>query len=473
MTRRAIDQLSRDPLTGLLNRATFIERIREGAELARAEGRPVTLVAVDLARFASFNERHGAATADELLLAVGARVAGALRPDDTIARINGDVFAALLGKVPASLAREVAQRLLVTVTASYAVGPNTHILDAVCGLATVEPHEDVTPVEIMHRAEVALQYAKATRTPIVMFEPRLEQETRDRMTFNDDLARACRENELRLVYQPLFDARTGQLRSVEALMRWEHPTRGLIPPAEFIPAAESSGHIIEMGLWALTTACRQQRAWRAQGQTEIDVAVNFSARQLAEWDVVDRVREIVNREAFDPRRVKLEITESLLVEDMGRAVDVLTRLRTLGLRLSVDDFGTGYSSLSRLGELPIDELKIDRYFVEGIGSSGPRETILTAAIAMAHGLGLTVVAEGVETEEQLAYLRAHNCDYIQGFLVGRPIDPGAVLELAKGPAGEVFSLPVPRSPADETPTPLVPAVLPSAAVALPRRLFAR
>jgi EAL domain-containing protein (putative c-di-GMP-specific phosphodiesterase class I) len=212
--------------------------------------------------------------------------------------------------------------------------------------------------------------------------------------------------------------------------------------------------------------------WRTEHHADIVVAVNFSARQLSDPHVVDRVAEIVTRGAFDPRRIKLEITESLVVEDIAKAIDVLTRLRALGLTLSVDDFGTGYSSLSRLGELPIDELKIDRYFVEGIGRQGPRETILTAAIAMGHGLGLTVVAEGVETQEQLHYLRAHGCDYIQGFLLSRPVSAEEALAGFRGPAAPYFSMPAQRSEEGML-TPEVPSVLPSLERAPQRRLFAR
>ena len=473
MTQEIEERTSRDPLTGLLNRAAFTTRAAQAISRAHEHGKPCSVLVLDVLRFATFNERHGVAAGDQMLIAVAARVAGALRPEDTIARINGDVFAALLEGVPSELVREVAQRVLTSVEARYSVGSDIDRLNAACGLVTLLPGESADPLELVHRAEVALQNAKATSTPIVAFEPRLEQETRERLKFNEDLARACREGELRLVYQPLFDARTGMVRSVEALMRWNHPERGEIPPSEFIPVAENSGHIVEMGLWALAAACRQQRAWRVRHELDIGVAVNFSARQLAELDVVDRVREVVTREALDPRKVKLEITESLLVEDMARAVEVLTKLRSIGLRLSVDDFGTGYSSLSRLGELPIDELKIDRYFVDGIGAAGPRETILTAAIAMGHGLGLTIVAEGVETPEQLSFLRAHACDYIQGFLVARPTEGDRLLDVVSAPPHAVFSVPSQRAVMDESGPPPIPAVLPSVEVSNPRRLFAR
>jgi len=469
MTQHFAEQASRDVLTGLLNRSAFLARI----ESARAtDDEACTVLAVDIAQFALFNERNGPAAADELLLAVASRVAGALRPHDAVARVDGDVFAALLEGVPRELVTDVAQRVVASVKAYYAIAGEVQVVDVACGLVTVAPDEEVDGAEILRRSDIALQNAKATRNDVVAFEPRLEVETRERLKFRNDLAQAQANNELYLVYQPLFDVHTGRVHAVEALMRWQHPDRGLVSPAEFIPIAETSGQIVDMGLWALSAACRQHRLWRTEDHADIVVAVNFSARQLSDPQVVDRVAEIVTRGAFDPRRIKLEITESLVVEDIVKAIDVLTKLRALGLRLSVDDFGTGYSSLSRLGELPIDELKIDRYFVEGIGQRGPRETILTAAIAMGHGLGLTVVAEGVETEEQLDYLRAHGCDYIQGFLLGRPLQAEEALTAFNGPPAPYFSIPAQRVGSDPL-APEVPSVLPSLERTPGRRLFAR
>jgi diguanylate cyclase (GGDEF)-like protein len=470
LEQRFAEQATRDPLTGLLNRSALMTRI---AALREDQRQSCTLLAVDIAQFAAFNERNGAGAADELLLAVSARVAGVLRPHDAVARIDGDVFAALLEGVPRELVQDVASRVVASVKTAYAVGGEVHVVDIACGLVTVAAGDPVDPAEVLRRADIALQNAKATQCPVVVFEPRLETDTRERLKFRHDLAAAQANHELYLVYQPLFDARTGAVHAVEALMRWHHPERGLVSPAEFIPIAESSGQIVEMGLWALAAACRQQRAWRTRDHADIVVAVNFSARQLSDPQVVDRVAEIVTREAFDPRRIKLEITESLVVEDIVKAIDVLTKLRALGLRLSVDDFGTGYSSLSRLGELPIDELKIDRYFVEGIGQQGPRETILTAAVAMGHGLGLTVVAEGVETVEQLDYLRAHGCDYIQGFLLGRPLQPEEALDAFASPPPSHFVVPAQRRSAGSAPELEVPSVLPSLERASGRRLFAR
>jgi len=309
---------------------------------------------------------------------------------------------------------------------------------------------------------------------MVVFEPRLEDETRERLRFYADLNAALTNDDFSLAYQPIIRAASGRVSGVEALMRWTHATRGPVSPVEFIPMAEASGQIVDMGLWALRTACRQLRQWRTSHDLDVMMAVNLSARQISEPDVVDRIADVITRETADPRKVKLEITESLVVEDSDTAMDVLHRLRGLGVRLSVDDFGTGYASLSRLSKLPIDELKIDRYFVAGIGSEGPRETILAASIGMAHGLGLEVVAEGVETPEQLAYLQAHGCDYIQGFLYSKPITSDAVPRFARQHVMTEFPVQRAGEVDDDAPAlPAVPGVLPSLERPSGRRLFAR
>src|SRR4051812_13530348 len=476
LSAEIVQSASTDRLTRLLNRAAFTEHLADALNARAAEGEqpvPVTVLLLDIARFRGFNETLGPVVSDQLLIAVSKRIGAALRPGDVLGRIDGDVFAALLETVPQTLAGEVAQRVLRSIKPAYDIDGRSVTVGFSCGLATVETEENLDAHEVLRRADVALQNAKLTQHSYVCFEPRIEAETAERRRFDSDLRDALPGQQLFLTYQPLVDTLTGRMTGVEALMRWNHPQRGIVSPADFIPVAESSGQIVDMGLWALEEACRQQREWRDRHGMDIVVAVNMSPRQLSEPDVVDRVRAIVLREAVDPRKIKLEITESMVVEDTKMAIEVLTRLRGLGLRLSIDDFGTGYSSLSRLGELPIDEIKIDRFFVQGIGEKGTRETILNAAIAMGHGLGLTVVAEGVETNEQLEYLRAHGCDYSQGFLLSRPVDPETALRLMRGPLTESVQMPEPRQPEPQDGAPVVPAVLPSLEPQRGRRLFAR
>ena len=463
------DQVARDRLTGLLNRTAFLERLsgvlgQPEADTCRA------VIVMDLAGFSTFNEAHGPTVADEMLVAVSARLASVLRPEDAVARLHGDVFGALLVTLPRDLVQPVVERVQRAVTSTYSVGDGRYDIGAVCGVVSIDPGESAGAPEVLRRAEIALQNAKATARPVVVFEPRLEEQTRERLRFYDDITHALDDESFTQAYQPVIDLATGEVTGVEALMRWSHPVRGNVSPAEFIPMAEASGQIVDMGLWALRTACRQQRRWRRLYDLDLVMAVNLSARQISDPEVVDRFADIITRETVDPRTVKLEITETLIVEDNAAAMEVLHRLRSLGVRLSVDDFGTGYSSLSRLSKLPIDELKIDRYFVDGIGSEGPRETILTASIGMAHGLGLPVVAEGVETPEQLAYLQSHGCEYVQGFLFSPPVPADEIVSFVR----KRMLLDVPRPRTDEAdPGPAIPAVLPSLERPMPRRLFVR
>ena len=467
---------SHDRLTMLLNRDAFAALLDTSLR-ARPEdpndAPPVTVMFLDISRFADLNVSLGPALSDELLIQVAHRIGGALRPGDILARIDGDVFAILLETVAANAAMDVAQRLLRTIQSSYEIDGRLVVTTFACGFVTAGADERIDATEMLRRAGLALRTAKSSRSACVSFDTRIEEETEQRRQFDEDLRQALPSGQLRLVYQPLVDTLTGEVTAVEALMRWHHPERGAVPPSEFIPVAESSGHIVDIGLWALKEACRQQRVWRDEYGVDVMVAVNLSARQLSDPDVVERVRVAVLRQGVDPRRIKLEITESLLVDDMRMAIDVLTRLRALGLRLSIDDFGTGYSSLSRLGELPIDEIKIDKFFVDGIGKEGTRETILNAAIAMGHGLGLTVVAEGVETHEQLSYLRAHQCDYTQGFLLSRPVPAEDALDLLRRRLEPPAGVPVQRDTDGDAADVAVPQVLPSLAPRPSKRLFAR
>jgi diguanylate cyclase (GGDEF)-like protein len=297
---------STDRLTRLLNRAAFTDKLAEAlAVRAPQEGEepvPLTVMLLDIARFRGFNETLGPIVSDQLLIAVSRRIASALRPGDTLGRIDGDVFAALLETVPQSLAGDVAQRVLRSIRPPYDIDGKSLNVAFSCGLASIEADETVDAHEVLRRADVALQNAKLTSHSFVTFEPRIEAETAERRQFDEDLRQALPGQQLFLVYQPLVDTHTGRVTGVEALMRWKHPERGIVSPADFIPVAESSGQIVDMGLWALTEACRQQREWRERNGYDIVVAVNMSARQLSERVVVERVLSIVLREAVEPRK---------------------------------------------------------------------------------------------------------------------------------------------------------------------------
>ena len=463
------DQVSRDRLTGLFNRTAFLERVTGVLKDAHPNASRAVIV-IDLAQFSAFNELHGPTVADEMLVAVAARLTSVLRPEDTVARLDGDVFGALLENLPHELLQQVVERVHSTVGSTYSVGGDRYDVGVVCGVVGIDAAESISAPDVLRRAEIALQNAKATARSVVVFEPKLEEQTQERLRFYDDITRALETESFTLAYQPVLSTASGEVVGVEALMRWNHPSRGNVSPAEFIPMAEASGQIVDMGLWALRTACRQQRQWRRSNELDLVMAVNLSARQISDPEVVDRIADVITRETVDPRAVKLEITESLIVEDNEAAMAVLHRLRSLGVRLSVDDFGTGYSSLSRLSKLPIDELKIDRYFVDGIGSEGPRETILAASIGMAHGLGLPVVAEGVETPEQLAYLQANGCEYVQGFLFSRPVPAAEIVPFVRSRA--TFEVPLQKSEEPDL-SQAVPGLMPSLERPRPRRLFVR
>ncbi len=294
-----------------------------------------------------------------------------------------------------------------------------------------------------------------------MFTPAAGADSHDSLTLEADLHRALENDELFLLYQPLVSTATGRIESVEALVRWQHPERGLVPPDAFIAAAERSGQILDIGMRVLEMAVRQLRLWAAAGSA-LSVAVNVSARQLLEPGFVDAVRTVVWSSGINPQQVMLELTESLLVEDGDAAIAALWQLRGLGVRLAIDDFGTGYSSLARLGELPIDEMKIDKSFVDRLGAPANDSTALvTAAVAMGHGLGLTVVAEGVETPAQAAQLGALSCDLLQGYLLGRPqaaADLGP--QFGRRLLADPTLIPAPRL---ESPAAVTPVVLPSVA----------
>ncbi|HET7312119.1 MAG TPA: bifunctional diguanylate cyclase/phosphodiesterase, partial [Mycobacteriales bacterium] len=344
-----------------------------------------------------------------------------LRERDVVARIGGDEFAVLLHGLRETDAAAIGDRIVANLRTPFGFEGVSLEVKARAGLAVWDGHEEILPTEMLRRAGVAAS-AGSPGAPPHVFAPELVSAAMDRVRLEADLRRALDAGgEIVCYYQPLIATATGEVASVEALARWVHPERGVVPPVEFIPAAEASGLIVPLGLAVLEQACQQLRAWHASGHAALTVAVNLSARQLVEPGAVEEIARVLNRSGVDPSRVVLEITESLLVEDSTAAIETLWRLRGLGLRLAVDDFGTGYSSLSRLSEMPIDEMKIDKSFVDRIGAPvNDSAPIIRAAIAMGHALGLTVVAEGVESTEQADTLVDMECDLLQGYLLGRP-----------------------------------------------------
>lgn len=416
-----------DSLTDLPNRVLFLDRVQQAiCRLARID----TLLAVlfvDLDRFKQINDGFGHEGGDRVLIEVAARLRGALRPEDTLARFGGDEFTILCeGLRDPEAVFAVARRVLEAVAAPVHVQGQVAPLSASVGIAMTSD-SSASGESMLHEADLAMYQAKDLgRNRSEVFDASLRALTLARIDQTSALRSAIDREQLRVYFQPLVRVADGSMTGVEALVRWEHPTMGLLSPDEFIPLAEESGQIMALGTWALREACRQVAEW-TPGFTPRELSVNLSAQQLGHPGLIDAIREALAATRLDPQRLCLEITESVLMDDVESSISALQELKRLGVRLAIDDFGTGYSSLSYLRRFPVDVVKIDRSFVAGLGSDSASDAIVAAVVNVAHALGFTVVAEGVETEEQLVALRALRCDCAQGFYWSRP-GPAIALE---------------------------------------------
>ena len=422
-----------DPLTGLANRSLLWDRLDHAIVRARREGEIVTLMFVDLDDFKAVNDQYGHGTGDALLKNVAERLEGAVRESDTVARLGGDEFTVMLeGQHRPEFAGIVAQKLLDALAVPYRIGGREIFMTASIGIVVYPLDGDVVD-DLVRDADTAMYAAKqAGRNNFQFFTPELRAQTTERLRLIDSLRRALATgDELYLVYQPKFGLADGALVGVEALLRWQHPEYGLVPPSRFIPLAEETDLIIPLGRWVIEQACEQAARWRDYGLFGLPVAINVSSRQFHYGDLIQTVEAALLRFGLDPGLVELELTEGTLIEDVELARRTLERLREVGVRVSVDDFGTGYSSLSYLMQFPIDALKIDRSFVDGITDGLDGAAISTAIIRMGHSLSMEVIAEGVETADQLEVLRGLDCDVAQGFLLGRPGSPEQIESLAK------------------------------------------
>ena len=424
-------QALHDLLTGLPNRALFRDRL--GHALVRtaqgAEGSGVLTTIIDLDQFRDVIEGIGHAGGDRCLNAVAGRLATAMPPSDTVARLGGDDFAVLReGPASRAAARRFGEEVLAALADPFPLDGHEIVITASAGVACRESGapED-TAGTVLREADVALFRAKAAgRARSVVYDPAAHPGATDRMDLERDLRRAVDRGELRLHYQPELDLESGCVVGVEALLRWAHPRRGMVPPAAFISLAEDRGLIVPIGHWALTEACRQASEWRrslGRGGVPFAVNVNLAARQLYEQDFVESVAAILTETGLPPEALVLEITERSLVEDIAVVTGALEALRALGVKLALDDFGTGYSSFSYLPRLALDGMKIDRAFVGGVGRDERGDSIVRALCAVAHALGMGVTAEGIETSEQLSAVRAAGCDRGQGYFFARPMPP--------------------------------------------------
>jgi diguanylate cyclase len=432
------NQLLRDPLTGLPSRLLFLNRL--GAALERLQRRPGRYVAVlflDLDRFKVINDSLGHPAGDQLILAVAERLRQSVRRHETIARFGGDEFAVLCEDLSDEQdAIAVAERLLKSFGPPFQLAHGEAVSTASIGIAVgVRPEQD--PDELIRDADAAMYRAKqAGGGRTMLFDEVTRQRALDRLQTETALRRALEREELRLLFQPEISIDTGKIVGVEALLRWQHPDRGLLGPPEFLALAEETGLIVPIGAWVLGEACRHAQRWQEEfpGGDALTIRVNVSPRQLTDDKLVEAVAEVVDETGLEPSRLCLEVTESVLVEDPASSARTLTALKTLGVEIAVDDFGTGYSSLEYLRHFPIDCVKIDRSFVRGLPDSPEDVAIVGAVIELGHALHLSVTAEGVENTQQLGNLRSAGCDTAQGFLFSRPERPEVIETLLGAPA---------------------------------------
>ena len=417
---RLSHQALHDALTGLPNRVLFLERLTQAVEAAARRSIHSAVLFIDVDRFKAVNDIAGHAAGDQLLIGVARRLREVLRPADTVARLGGDEFVVLCENLydAQKEAVAIAERICETMTQPFSAAGNELFTSASVGLAFVRPGDD--PHVLVARADSAMYMAKQRgRSRWEIYHPDFDERTTRRAELINGLHRAVERDELVLHYQPVKDLGTGAVVSMEALVRWQHPTLGIVAPTEFIPLAEETGLIIEIGRWVLIEACTQCAAWRAEGYDSIDVAVNVSGRQLEESGFATDVEAVLASTGLPASALSMEVTESVIVTEGSIGHEVLEDLQRIGVRLAIDDFGIGYSSLSYLANLPVHSLKVDRTFIAGLGTAHD-SSIVSAMVDLAHKLGLEVVAEGVETEIELAQLREAKCDTAQGFLLGRP-----------------------------------------------------
>jgi diguanylate cyclase (GGDEF)-like protein/PAS domain S-box-containing protein len=412
-------QASHDNLTDLPNRLLLHGRLESALETARGTGQSISLLLLDLDRFKDVNDTLGHHVGDLLLRQVATRLQHAIGATETIARLGGDEFAIVLPAADAPAASTVARFVLTTLEAPFQIGQHVLHLGGSIGVA-VYPEHGTNTLTLLQHADVAMYAAKRAQSGVVCYEPVRDQHTVRRLALMHDLRRSIRDDELSLHYQPKVSLATGQVCGVEALLRWLHPVHGFIPPAEFIPLAEQTGMVMSLTEWVLLTALQQARAWQDAGQP-IPIAINLSARSLQDQQFPHLVARHIKRYGVAPANLVLEITETSLMTDPTRAHEALTGLHALGVRMAIDDFGTGYSSLAYLKELPVDEVKIDKSFVLGMGAGDQKDAaIVRSVIALAHALGLVVVAEGVEDAATFAMLEGLDCDIAQGYYLSRP-----------------------------------------------------
>jgi len=429
-----------DPLTGLPNRVLLDDRLNQAIAHADRDMRAFAVLVCDLDRFKLINDSLGHRAGDELLQEVARRLSTVVRTADTVARFGGDEFV-LIGTsiADADDAAGLASRVMDVLQAPVRIAAIDIHTSPSIGIA-MYPDDGTTTQALLARADAAMYSAKQNgRGNFRRYSPGMHAGTEDRVQLESDLHNALNLHQLALYYQPKVDTRTGEVRSAEALIRWLHPTRGVVSPADFIPLAEECGLIGAIGAWVIREACRQARAWQNEGVPPLRVSVNLAASQFRDSGLVDNIRTALVDAGLEARYLEVELTESAVMSDPEQSIAILEQLSAMGVLVSVDDFGTGYSSMSYLRRFPIDKLKIDRVFIDEIVSRPEDASIVRAIVSLAHSLHLKVVAEGVETPAQLDFLKLTGCDEYQGYHFSRPLPAADFERLMRDTRGEVFT----------------------------------
>ncbi|MDQ3514300.1 MAG: EAL domain-containing protein [Chloroflexota bacterium] len=433
LERELEHQAFHDSLTGLPNRALFRERLDLALRWGRGAGTRVGVLFLDLDNFKLVNDSLGHKAGDKLLIAVANHLAGCVSAGDTIARLGGDEFTILVeGMTDATQVALVAERISECLATPFSIESREFLVRASIGVAVSSP-DMRSAEELLRDADVAMYEAKAKgHGRHVIYEPVMTERTWERMELEGELRQALRDDQFIVLYQPVIDLVTGRVEEVEALVRWQHPTRGLVSPCTFIPLAEETGLIVDLGAWVLETSCLQADQWNRSFDHPIGICVNVSGRQFQDPGFVDTVTRILRDTGFDAYRLKLEITESVMMDDIRETSRTFEALVNMGVRIAIDDFGTGYSSMAYLERFPIDTLKIDRSFIQRLGTDDG--DMVQAVVVFAKMLGLRVTAEGIETERQCELLRRMGCEMGQGYLFARPGAADAVLAMVNGEA---------------------------------------
>lgn len=447
--QQLVHQAFHDRLTGLPNRGLFMDRLEHAlARRPRAE-ETIAVIFLDLDNFKVINDSLGHRAGDQLLLTMAARLQTCVREGDTVARLGGDEFTVLLEHITdVSDAIRVAQRIAEQSLTLYTIGDREVSVTASIGIA-LPSDEGESADDLLRNADIAMYEAKRRgKARFEVFKTPMNVRARERLELEIELQRAIERGEFVLHYQPVVDLRTGRINEVEALIRWRHPLRGLLPPADFIAIADETGTILDIGGWVLRRACRRLRQWQQElpappGQLPLTMSVNLSTRQFLQPSLTETVRAVLDETGINPKTLKLEVTERVIMEDAASAIATLRDLRELGITLAIDDFGIGYSSLSDLKQFAVNILKIDRIFVDGISRDMEDTSIVTAIIAIGKSLGIRTVAEGIETPAQLAFLTAHGCDSGQGHLFSPPLPPEEITTLLRNQT--TYRIPPPAS----------------------------